>query len=184
MRIISGKYRGRRYSGAIPAEIRPTTDNARESIFNILSNHLSFEGKVIADICAGTGFLGFEALSRGTEYCYFFEKSSKSIALIQKIASQLSVDNFKIFKGDAYKKIKSMKSEINNIAFDLIFFDPPYQSALFNPVIGAIADFELLKKGGIFVVEQSSATQLIIPDKFHVLNERKMGDTKVLFLGI
>jgi 16S rRNA (guanine966-N2)-methyltransferase len=183
MRIVGGIYKGRKYSGVIPDEIRPTTDNVRESIFNILSNYINFDGITVADICAGTGFLGFEAMSRGAGYCYFFEKSKKSTALISTIADSFKIpkENYKIIFGDAVKSIKSFAANFPGKKLDLIFFDPPYESGLFNPVIDAVTLYSLAEKGAIFVIEHDNKTKLILPDSWDLLDERTYGGTGVIF---
>ena len=84
MRIVSGKYGGRRLSLKLPEGIRPTSDNTRESIFNILNNYIDWDGLTVLDICAGTGALGFEALSRGAEYTVFIEKIDGHLNLLKK----------------------------------------------------------------------------------------------------
>jgi len=178
MRIISGKYKGRRYSGAIPDGTRPTTDNVRESIFNILNNYIDFEEQMVADICAGTGFMGFEALSRAAKKCFFFEKSKKAIELINKIALQFQIDNYEIISGDAQKKLMNFAKTNTGVKFNLIFFDPPYDSNLFNKSIEIIYRNDLLKKNGLFVVEQSLNTKIILPENYVLLTERIFGTTK------
>ncbi|MFH1050235.1 MAG: 16S rRNA (guanine(966)-N(2))-methyltransferase RsmD [bacterium] len=182
MRIICGQYKGRKYSGAIPEGIRPTTDNLRESIFNILNNYTDFVNLVVADICAGTGFMGFEALSRGASHCYFFEKSKKTVELIKIIASQFKIENCLVITGDALKKLKSFPQDQNNVIFDLIFFDPPYDSNLYNSVINSIYNNDLLKKEGLLVIEQPSTLNLILPKTYIIINERIFGSTKLLII--
>ncbi|MFC2131221.1 16S rRNA (guanine(966)-N(2))-methyltransferase RsmD [Bacteroidota bacterium] len=183
MRIISGLYKGRRYTGAIPAVVRPTTDNVREAIFNILANHIDFDDIIVADICAGTGFMGFEALSRGAAKCYSFEKSRKVIELIKKAASQIQIpnDKYQIISGDAEKKIKKLAKDSPELKFKLVFFDPPYDSSLFNPVIGELTQSTLIESGCIFIIEHSTKTRLILPGKWDVLTERIFGGTNVVF---
>lgn len=180
MRIISGKYKGRSFSGAIPAGIRPTTDNIRETIFNILSNYIELEGTLVADICAGTGFMGFESISRGAEFCYFFEKSRKSIELINKISKQFRIECYKILQGDAVKNLKKFCNEFGEKQFDLIIFDPPYESNLYNSVIEEIFQNKLLSKEGILVIEMSVSLNLILDKKYKILTERAFGTTKLL----
>lgn len=180
MRIISGKYKGRLYSGAIPTGIRPTTDNVREAIFNILSNYIEFERATVADICAGTGFMGFEAISRGARFCYYFEKSKKSIELINRLARNFKIDCYKILQGDAVRNLKKFRSEFAEKNFDLIMFDPPYESNLFNPVINEIYENQLLSKEGILVIEMPVLLNLILDNKFKILTEREFGTTKLV----
>ena len=191
MRIISGEYKGRRYSGAIPSEIRPTTDKVRESIFNILENYIDFDGIIVADVCAGTGFMGFEALSRGASFCYFFEKSRKASHIIKDFAESLillvpeEIESAKkknqIIFGDAQKKINSLSKDSPELKLNLIFFDPPYASMLFNPIIDAVTNSGLVQKGTIFVIEHSVKSKLLLPVQWELLTERNFGDTGVIF---
>ena len=182
MRIVGGDYKGRRYDGAIPDMIRPTTDNVRESIFNILTNFIDFENLIVADICAGTGFMGFEALSRGAEKCYFFEKNRKAIELIEKISEKLKIEKtqFDIIQGSAEKKLIQIEADKPKLEFDLIFFDPPYSAGLFDNIISILSNSKLVKKGSIFVIESSNLTNLILNDNWNILQKKVYGSTNVL----
>jgi 16S rRNA (guanine966-N2)-methyltransferase len=124
MRIISGKFGGRRINAKIPAGVRPTLDSARETIFNILNNLIDFEDIRVLDLFAGSGMLGFEALSRGARECYSIEKSRKTFAFIKKSAEELEIDkgSFHLINADATKFLNKLKEE--QIKFDLIFMDP------------------------------------------------------------
>jgi 16S rRNA (guanine966-N2)-methyltransferase len=191
MRIIAGEYKGKLISKSIPSGIRPTTDKVRESLFNILTNHIDFKEKIVADICAGTGFLGFEALSRGAQLCYFFEKNRKVIEFIKKSAKDLGIskDNYKIIPGDALKTINKFSEKnsdpefhiqnINNIHFDIIFFDPPYNSGLFNPVIDAVTNSSLIRTGTIFIIEYPNKLKLVLPEICKILSERTYSTTSI-----
>ena len=92
MRIISGIYGGRKINGKIPAGVRPTSDLARESIFNKLSHLIDIDEKMIADVCAGTGAMGIECLSRGAKHCVFVDSSRKSCDFIRQTMNELKID--------------------------------------------------------------------------------------------
>ncbi len=184
MRIIGGQYKGRKFSGKIPSNIRPTTDNVRESIFNILANLIDFNDIILADIFAGTGMLGFEAISRGASSCYFFDNNFKSINLIQNIAKELKLNNEtrKIVKGDAIKKIKTFKQDYHNLQFDLIFIDPPYKLTDFNELLIQINQLQLIKNNGVIVVEHSILKKLLLTKELKIEKSKIFGETQIDFV--
>ena len=125
MRIIAGKYRGRKLKSPPGADTRPTSDRLRETLFNILAPRI--EGARFLDLCAGTGAVGLEALSRGAEHATFVDKSKKMCALIEANASALEIDQQQadIVTAEAaeYLRRRARKSDVS---FDIIFIDPPY----------------------------------------------------------
>ncbi|MDE6161393.1 MAG: RsmD family RNA methyltransferase [Muribaculaceae bacterium] len=150
MRIIRGKYGRRRFD--VPGNIsaRPTTDFARENIFNVLENMIDFEGKQALDLFAGTGAITFEFLSRGCESVTAVEKASVQYNFIRKVAQQLAVDNLRLVRGDALRFMETCAAK-----FDIVFADPPYDMPGFENVPGAILGSQMLHEGTIVVVEHS-----------------------------
>ena len=150
MRIIRGKYGRRRFD--VPGNIsaRPTTDFARENIFNVLENLIDFEGKHALDLFAGTGAITFEFLSRGCADVTAVEKASVQYNFIRKVAQQLAVDNLRLVRGDALRFIETCTAK-----FDIVFADPPYDMPGFADVPGAILGSQMLHEGTIVVVEHS-----------------------------
>ena len=128
MRIISGQYRGRNLEGKVPKNVRPTTDFARESLFDILNSIIDIEGKSVLDLFSGAGAIGLEALSRGAEKIYFVDNSFDSINLLKKNIEnlQISRDKYIIIKSDVIDYLSNM-SIIEK--FDVIFADPPYNQS-------------------------------------------------------
>jgi len=181
MRIVSGNLKGRKFKSALPDGIRPTQDAVRETIFNILGNFTDIEGKVIADICAGTGALGFEALSRGAKAVYFIEKNRKIAEFIERAAADFNLpeDSFSIIQHDALKVLKKMNDFIPGIKFDLAFIDPPYKLRLGNGIAGLLDSENLMNSDGIVVLESDSFENMIVPAGFEILTERKFGETKI-----
>ena len=181
MRIISGSYGGRKYNGKIPEGIRPTMDNVREAVFNILSNYIDLENKFVCDICAGTGAFGFEALSRGSRYCLFIDKSKKACEFIKKAAFYFSIpeETYSIICGDASSVLNKYKKNPESHTFDLIFLDPPYQSEIYNNIIYSIQKNNLLSDEGIFIIEHDLSLGFIMADGFTKLSERVYGSTCV-----
>ena len=158
MRIISGKFRGKKLIKFNKEGIKPTTDKMRESIFNIVisylkinekNNNLPFEGFNVLDIFAGTGALGLEAISRGAENVTFIEKSRDNLRVLYKNIDLLKVsEKVKIIKR-SIRKVKKIDGQ-----FDLIFMDPPYQMDLIiKKTLKKILDFKIIKKETVIVIE-------------------------------
>ncbi|MCH5227337.1 MAG: RsmD family RNA methyltransferase [Muribaculaceae bacterium] len=150
MRIISGKYGRRRFEVPKNITARPTTDFARENIFNVLGNLGGFEGKSACDLFAGTGAVSFEFLSRGCSYVTAVEKAPVQAAFIKKVAETLGDTNLHLVKGDVFKFIAD---DIR--AYDYVFADPPYDLERFDEIPGLILNSSLVKPGTIVIVEHS-----------------------------
>lgn len=150
MRIISGKYGRRRFDVPTHIKARPTTDFARENIFNVLENYISFEGLTALDLFAGTGAVSFELLSRDCSKVVCVEAHSIQYNFIRKVMQQLGDKNLVPVKGDVFKFIPSCREQ-----FDFIFADPPYDLPELESIPSLIFQTELLKPEGIFVLEHS-----------------------------
>lgn len=151
MRIISGRYGRRRFD--VPSNItaRPTTDMARENIFNVITNMIDLEGIDALDLFAGTGAVSMELLSRGCATVTSVEKAAVQQRFIAKIARELGVEGFTLVRGDALRYIKSAPRQ-----FDFIFADPPYELPGFDDIPGAILESGMLRPGAIMVIEHSA----------------------------
>ncbi len=128
MRVIAGKFRSRPLHSLRGLDLRPTADRLRETLFNVLGagNPAVFEGKVWLDLCAGTGAVGIEALSRGAVQVYFVESSSAAAGLIRRNLDSLGVEaGFEVLKDDVIRALR--KLEARNVTADFIFLDPPYR---------------------------------------------------------
>jgi 16S rRNA (guanine966-N2)-methyltransferase len=182
MRIITGNLKGRKYTGNIPESIRPTTDSTREAIFNVLNNYTDFDGISVLDLCAGTGFMGFEAISRGADNCVFIEKSPKNARLIDSIAMQFKLDKgmYSIGISDAVKYLKNID---NKMIFDLIIIDPPYSTNLLQNCIDLLSEKDILAENGIIAAEHGNLTELILPDNIETITKKTFGTTVVDFLA-
>lgn len=181
MRIVSGDLKGRRIKEQIPAFIRPTTDKVREAIFNILENHISFDDLIIADICAGTGMLGFEALSRGCKQCFFVDKNIQSVKFIKSTAKLFGIDDkrYIIQKHDALKFLKELKINFPDTQFDVIFTDPPYKANFLNQMVVLINSENLLNKNGIFVAEHDDTEVILFPESWNKISDKTYSITRV-----
>lgn len=150
MRIISGKFRGRRFNP--PADnwpTRPTTDFAKEGLFNILNNHLDYEELKVLELFGGTGNMSYEFLSRGSTSVTYVEKHAAAVAFVKKMAAQLDVEEqLRIFQLDVYRFV-----DLNKEKYDFIFADPPYDLAGFDSIPAKVLDNQLLAEDGWFVLE-------------------------------
>lgn len=150
MRIIRGKYGRRRFD--VPGNIsaRPTTDFARENLFNVLENMIDFDGINAIDLFAGTGAISLEMVSRGAAKVTAVEKAPTQFRFIEKIKQQLNCAELQIIKGDALKFIKSVQTPVN-----LIFADPPYDMDGFDEIPPLILESKAVTNGSIVVIEHS-----------------------------
>lgn len=152
MRIIRGKYGRRRFDVPTNITARPTTDFARENIFNVLENNVDFDGLTALDLFSGTGAISFEFLSRGCASVTSVEKAATQFNFIRKVKGLLKEENLTQVKGDVFKFIDKC-----SMKFDLIFADPPYDLPNFADVPRLLLDSKMLKPGTIIVVEHSKA---------------------------
>jgi 16S rRNA (guanine(966)-N(2))-methyltransferase RsmD len=150
MRIIRGKYGRRRFDVPTGISARPTTDFARENIFNVLENMVDFEGLTAIDLFSGTGAISFEMLSRGAASVVAVEKAATQYRFIRKVADQLNCHELTVIKGDALRYIASCSTPVN-----LVFADPPYDMEGFADVPGAILSSGAVAPGTIVVVEHN-----------------------------
>ena len=178
LRIIAGKYKSRRvnslHESALNHGYRPTANRAKESLFNVLNNLIDFEGITCLDLFAGSGSLGFEALSRGAESCDFVESFSGNIKLIEQTAKELGVENLiKTYRNDVISFLEN-KSIERPAGYNLIFADPPYQYDEYDILLSKIfkTNFDL------FVLEHFSEKKLEYNnDQFDVIS-KKVGTIK------
>ncbi len=150
MRIIRGKYGRRRFSVPNNITARPTTDFARENIFNVLENLIDFEGKTALDLFAGTGAITFEFLSRECSRVTAVEKAPTQFKFIKEVAQQLNINNLDLVRGDVFRYVQSCDK-----TFDVIFADPPYDLPEFDTVPPLILNSAMIAPGTIVVIEHS-----------------------------
>ena len=152
MRIIRGKYGRRRFDVPHNITARPTTDFARENIFNVIENLIDLEGIKALDLFAGTGAVSYELLSRGCATVTSVEKAATQLSFIKKVKGLLGDENLIVVKGDVFKFISSCKEK-----FDFIFADPPYDLSNFAEVPNLVLQSQMIKEGTLFVLEHSKA---------------------------
>lgn len=169
MRIVAGEYRGRKIVAPPGETTRPTTDKVREAIFNALASLDVVDGARVADLYAGTGALGFEALSRGAEHVTFVEKDRSARSAIEENRSTLGVTGrTRVMSGDAL-------AMAGRVDADLVFADPPYDFEAWPALLAALAPTVR------FVVAEGSA-EVVAPDGWEQTRSRRYGRTWVTFL--
>ncbi|MXN89900.1 16S rRNA (guanine(966)-N(2))-methyltransferase RsmD [Flavobacterium sp. Sd200] len=156
MRIISGKYKGRRISPPKNLPVRPTTDMSKESLFNILNNRIDFNGLKVLDLFSGTGNLSYEFGSRGASAITSVDADFGCIKFIKQTAAEFDF-NISAVKSDVIKFLKGHKT-----GYDIIVADPPYDmdQKLFEEIVTLVFENELLNEDGIMIIEHSKYTKL------------------------
>ncbi len=150
MRIISGRYKGRRLDLPKNFKARPTTDFAKENLFNVLNNQLNWEECNALDLFGGTGSISIELVSRGCPKVICVEKDPLNYSFIEKIKNQLNAEELTVIKTDVFKFLSLTKE-----SFDIIFADPPYNLKFLPEIPRIILEKDMLKEGGIFIMEHS-----------------------------
>ncbi|MDR1500350.1 MAG: RsmD family RNA methyltransferase [Tannerellaceae bacterium] len=152
MRIISGIYRRRRFDVPSSFRARPTTDFAKENLFNVLANLTSLDGMEALDLFSGTGGIAFELISRGCVAVTAVEKDRYHAAFIAKVAGELKTDALRLVRGDALRYLQGKEG-----SFDFIFADPPYTLKELPDIPRLVFENDRLRPSGILVIEHSRA---------------------------
>ena len=174
MRIISGKYRGRRINPPKNITARPTTDFAKESLFNLLQNRMDFEGIDVLDLFAGTGGIGLECVSRGAREVMAVELAHTQQNFIIQTCRQLDIHNLQLIRGDVFRFIKTC-----SLRFDFIYADPPYALETLPLLPALVFENDLLKEGGWFVLEHSADDDF--SNEPHFVEHRQYGSVNFSF---
>ena len=180
MRVIGGIYRGRRLRGVSGLAVRPTSDRLRETLFNILAPKI--HGSHFVDICAGSGAVGIEALSRGASEVTFIERSRGACAVIEANLASLGITQATLIKQDAAASLKKLQREA--IQFDIAFFDPPYASEIYGEVMNQLGSDGLLTDDALVIVEHRVKTPPI-PEcgSLRIFREVRQGESALSFFS-
>ena len=175
MRIISGTYRGKRIIAPKRLPVRPTTDMAKESLFNILNNHYYFEEISVLDLFSGTGNISYEFASRGTKHLIAVDASAHCTSFITKTAQALNFP-IKVKKMDGFKYLEKTTGR-----FDIIFADPPYHfdPTTFAKISESVFKCDLSNEGGTLIIEHADRMALDHLDYFQ--SKRKYGSSVFSF---
>ncbi len=175
MRIISGIYKSKRIHAPKNLPVRPTTDMAKEALFNILNNLYYFQNIAVLDLFSGTGNISYEFASRGTENITAVDAHFGCVKFIHKTSNELNL-NINTFKSDVFKFLEKV-----NTKFDVIFADPPYNFELekFEKIVELVFKNNLLNDEGILIVEHSKHTKL--SEHKHLSYTKKYGGNMFSF---
>ena len=183
MRIVAGRHRGRRLMAPPGETVRPTSDRAREALFNILTHGrfadagIPFADATVLDAFAGTGALGLEALSRGAGEAVFIEQDHEALAILRKNIAALGEEGrSRIVPGDATRPPRA------HSACAVAFFDPPYRSGLAAPALAALAAAGWVARDALAVVELAAREHFVPPAGFTLIDERVYGAARLIFL--
>ncbi len=174
MRIISGKFKGKPFYPNKKFIARPTTDFAKEGLFNILNNSIDFSDLEILDLFSGTGSISYEFLSRGCKMVHAVEKNRNHTEFISKTGNELKVTNLKIFTYDVFKFVKHPPK-----LYDIIFADPPYDLKNLENIPDLIFENKILKPDGIFILEHSNKNNFTEHKNFY--NNKNYGKVNFSF---
>jgi 16S rRNA (guanine966-N2)-methyltransferase len=181
VRIVAGRFRGRALAAPKGRATRPTSDRAREALFNVLVHRIGVDFGVarVADLFAGAGGLGFEALSRGAAHVTFVEDDAAALSALHANAAALGVEGeFDILRADATR----LRSVQEGEACTLVFLDPPYGKGLAEPALAALVARGWLAPGAVVVVETGVGEELAVPAGFALRDERKSGAARLRIL--
>lgn len=168
MRIITGQYKGRRFEVPRTFKARPTTDFAKENIFNVLNGYLDFDGITALDLFSGTGSISLELVSRGCRQVISVEADRDHHAFIKQCVKKLGADNCVTIRGDVFRFIKGCRQQ-----FDFIFADPPYALPELHGIPELVFKAGMLKEGGVFVFEHGKKDDF--SDNPHFIEHREYG---------
>lgn len=171
MRVISGKYKGKKIEGYDIEGTRPTQDRIKESLFAMIQEDL--RDATVLDLFAGSGNLGIEALSNGASLAYFVDSNPKCIEVLNKNIKNIEEDMVRIYNKDYLEALKYFYNQ--DIRFDIIFLDPPYHLNCLDKILKIITDFNLVSKEGIVVCEYEIDKFQEKYNSLELIKEKKYG---------
>ena len=186
MRIIGGSFKGKKIHQPKDINTRPLKDLTKESIFNVINHsnkfNINLNQSIILDLFSGVGSFGIECISRGVKKVIFMENYFKVLPILKKnLQSLKSINNYKIIEKDIYDE--NIFSSFN-YKFDIIFLDPPYKDKNFVKILSNIYNKQILKEDGIVIIHRHKNEKDILPSNFRIIEEKKYGISKILFIKI
>lgn len=176
MRIIGGQFKGKKIQAPSTLRSRPTTDFAKESLFNILNNQIDFDGMTVLDLFAGTGNISYEFMSRGVEQVWAVDMDRKCVHFIHQFCERNQIDNIKTVKANTYQFLKTIQ-----IKFDLVYADPPYNHAHVSKLAEKIFAADVLNQDGMVIIEHGPETDY--SDSPYFKQHRKYGNVNFSFFS-
>ncbi len=184
MRIISGKFKGKKIQQPKDDNTRPLKDLTKESIFNIIEHskkiNFGLTGSLVLDLFSGVGSFGIECLSRGAKKIIFIENYLNVLPVLKKNLEDLKLfKNFEVINKDIYK---DDLFEISKYKFNIIFLDPPYKDKNLNILFEKIINLKIIEKNGIIILHRHKSEKDVFPPKFKIIEKREYGISKIIFL--
>ena len=178
MRIIRGRYQRRQITAPNSLPVRPTTDMAKESLFNIIDNHFDLEETEALDLFAGTGNISYELVSRGCPKVVSVDHDFGCVKFIRETANKLNMNELLVVRSDVYRFL-----EKHNMQYDLVFADPPYdcQQPQYDELVRLIFDQNLLREGGMFILEHDKNQHF--EEHPHFMEQRHYGKVNFSFFA-
>lgn len=174
MRIISGKFKGRRFDPPTNITARPTTDFAKESLFNLIINEIDIESSTVLDLFSGTGSISYEFASRDALHITSVEMSDRHIGYIKKMCELLKIKNIRIVKQDVFRFLAN-----TGASYDIIFADPPYQLENIADIPDYVLNNNHLNNDGLLIVEHGIKTDFSAHPNFY--SHRNYGNVHFSF---
>ena len=176
MKVLSGLLKGRKIEGYNIEGTRPTMDRVKESLFGMIQDYI--KDSIVLDLFAGSGQLGIEAISNGAKLCYFIDNNIEVIKILNKNINNLKIkEQSKVILSDWKKSLNDFANQ--NIKFDLIFVDPPYDYDVYEKILEKVSNLNLLNKNGLIILEHHN---LKLKDKYNDLilyKQKKYGNKSV-----
>ena len=184
MRIIGGKYKGKKLIQPLDKTTRPLKDLVKESIFNIIQHsnkiNIQIENSKILDLYAGSNSFGIECISRNAKLVYFFEKHLNAIKILnQNINSLKENSNYVLFEKDCLDFLASDSFTTKN--FNIIFLDPPFKEDTLNKILNLILSKNILKDNGLIIIHKHIKDKIKIIDELEIVEDRKYGISRIFF---
>ena len=183
MRIISGKFKGKKLLEPIDKQTRPLKDLTKESVFNIINHSNKFSIDIneayVLDLFSGIGSFGIECLSQGASHVTFVEKYERVLPILKKNLNNLKSDiNYEIIETDILNKFKFKSLKFK---YDIIFLDPPYKEKALENILNKIIENKILKQKGIIIIHRHKKEIEKFPKNFQLIDEKKYGISKIIF---
>lgn len=176
MRIIRGRYQRRQIIAPTNLPVRPTTDMAKESLFNIIDNYFDLEETEALDLFAGTGNISYELVSRGCPKVVAVDQDFGCVRFIRETANKLNMKELLVIRADAFRFIEKNKAQ-----YDLIFADPPYDCKQYEDIVQLVFNNNLLREGGMFILEHDKYQHF--DDHPHFMEQRHYGKVNFSFFA-
>lgn len=176
MKVISGTLKGRNIEGYNIDGTRPTMDRVKESLFAMIQNNI--KDSIALDLFAGSGQLGIEAISNGAKTCYFIDNNKEVIKVLNNNISNLNIEsNSKVLLSDWKKSLNEFSNQ--NLKFDLIFVDPPYDYNVYEKILIKVSELNLLNDNGLIILEHSNLKFKDTYNNLILYKEKKYGNKSV-----